>query len=362
MGEHSIALSRRKFIALSALTGATVTTSSLINPLQAHAITAAEKQAEAAATLDKLNSLNNKLDAASGELIAAREEQQAAKDRMDEAQRNIDDATARIGDLQEQLGTRARSMYRSGSSSFIDMLLGATSFKAFTNNWGILNNMNENDAEMVQETKDLRVKVQEEKTVYEEQEKVAAEKAEAAEAVQAEAQALVDQVQATYDSLSSEAAQLLEAERSSREQASAAQAQNEIRQLQSGGGSTSNKKYYNDKVPTVTGNIIIDRAMNVMNQGIPYEFGAGGPNSFDCSGFVGYCCTGGYGHALGGTGSIINMTPISDPRPGDIAVVHIEGGRQHCGIYIGNAQMIHAPHTGANVGYGSTAGMSFVRY
>ena len=79
------------------------------------------------------------------------------------------------------------------------MLTSSTSFQAFTNNWDLLNNMNESDAQMVQETKDLRA-------VVEEQEKVEAEKASQAEQAKNETKALVDEAQATYDSLSAEAA------------------------------------------------------------------------------------------------------------------------------------------------------------
>ena len=38
----------------------------------------------------------------------------------------------------------------------------------------------------------------------------------------------------------------------------------------------------------------------------------------------------------------LNALPtVSNPQPGDVCV---RSG--HCGIYIGNGQMIHAPHTG----------------
>ena len=69
--------------------------------------------------------------------------------------------------------------------------------------------MNQNDADMVEETKTLRSEVESEKAVYEEQRNVAAQKAEEAEAVKKEAESLVSQMQDTYNSLSEEAAQLL---------------------------------------------------------------------------------------------------------------------------------------------------------
>ena len=74
---------------------------------------------------------------------------------MDEAQARIDEANGQIDDLQGKLGSRARSMYRSGSATFLDLLLGATTFQAFTSNWDLLPDMNQDDADMVQQTKDL---------------------------------------------------------------------------------------------------------------------------------------------------------------------------------------------------------------
>ena len=126
--------SRRAFVGGAAVFGLSLCLPA-ITPGKAHAVTAAEKQAEAAAALEKLNAMQEKLDQASDNYYIALREQEEAQARMDEAQGRIDEATARIGELQDHLGTRARSMYRSGSSSFIDLLLGSTSFQAFALAW-----------------------------------------------------------------------------------------------------------------------------------------------------------------------------------------------------------------------------------
>ena len=85
----------------------------------------------------------------------------------------------------------------------------------------------------------------------------------------------------------------------------------------------------------VTGNVIVDRAYGCI--GLPYVWGATGPNSFDCSGLVGYCLTGGYGR-VGTTYTFMGWPRVSDPQPGDVCT-----NWDHCGIYIGNGMMIHAP-------------------
>ena len=173
MGEQN-ALSRRAFIGCAATATAAVALGAA-DPIQAYAATAAEKKAEAEAMKAKLEVMQAKLKESSEAYEGAMGRREEAQAKMDDAQARIDEASEQISGLQEQLGVRARNMYRSGSSSFLDMLLGATSFQAFTTNWDLLNDMNENDSEMVEQTKQLRADVQQQKEVFAAEEKVAAE-------------------------------------------------------------------------------------------------------------------------------------------------------------------------------------------
>lgn len=103
------------------------------------------------------------------------------------------------------------------------------------------------------------------------------------------------------------------------------------------------------------GGTIVSRAYSQL--GKPYVWGACGPSSFDCSGFVSYCLTGSYTR-LGTTYTFLGWTQVSDPQPGDVCV-----NANHCGIYIGGGQMIHAATEGVGVIVGSVqSGMIYVRY
>ena len=118
----------------------------------------------------------------------------------------------------------------------------------------------------------------------------------------------------------------------------------------SSGGSSSSGPSYNPS----TGNAVVDRARSQL--GKPYVWGATGPNAYDCSGLVGYALTGSYSR-VGTTNTFMSWPRVSDPQPGDICTTS-----SHCGIYIGNGQMIHAPHTGDVVKVGPVqSGMRFVR-
>ena len=394
MSEHTRPFSRRAFVGSAAVLGISLSLPA-ISPAPAHAVTAAEKQAEANAALEKLNAMQEKLDIAADAYYEAGEERKAAEKRMKKAQKRIDKASNRISDLQDQLGNRARSMYRSGSSTFLDLLLGSTTFQAFASNWDLLNDMNQNDADMVEETKNLRTEVEDEKAVYAEQRDVAAKKEKEAKERQEEADALVEQMTDVYNSLSAEAAQLLAEEEAARERAAAEaarraeeaarrqaaaeeaarreqEAQQQAQQAQNNAeetpsndeentyneentGTDGSSSSGNSKPQSVSGGSVVDRAYSQL--GKPYSWGAVGPNSYDCSGLVSYCLSGS-NTRLGTTGTFMGWTHVSDPQPGDICV-----NSHHCGIYIGDGQMIHAPRSGDVVKVsGVHAGMVYVRY
>ena len=83
--------------------------------------------------------------------------------------------------------------------------------------------------------------------------------------------------------------------------------------------------------------------------GKPYVYGAAGPNAFDCSGLTQYIYNK-FGIGLSrttytqvGEGTKVNR---SDLKAGDLVFFNTEGSISHVGIYVGNGQMIHAPHTG----------------
>ena len=317
-------------------------------PDQAYATpTSAQKQAEAQAVLQSLEAMQEELDTASDNYFTALSEQEQAQQKMDEAQQRIDEASDEIAELQVRLGDRAKSMYRNGIATLLDVLLGSASFSEFVNNWNLLDKMNQSDTELVDETKSLRQQIEDEKAVYAEQEQVAAQKAEEAKRIQEEAQATVNDMQATYDSLSAEAAELLAQEQAAQEAAELAAAQEALEEQQNnhnsnngggGGNNSSNPPAYNAS----TGNAVVDRGLAEVGVA-RYVWSACSPHTFDCSGFVSYCLTGRY-QRLGTTKTFINWPQVSNPQPGDVCV-----NSGHCGIYIGGGQMVHASGTKSGI-------------
>ena len=369
-------------VALNAAFAAILAVGLSVPAASAFAAPSDDKQAEAQAALQKLNQYQSELDQASANYEAAHQEQIDAQNRVDEAQKQIEEKTAQIEKDQQRLSDRARDMYRSGDTNFLDVILGASSFEQFATTWNMLETLNGNDAELVSETKTAREELQAAKQEAEEQAKVASDKAEEAKSVAEAADQKASEMQQTYNSLSAEAQELISQERAAQEaqqQAAAAAAEqngtagndaattitnnnrNNTASSNSSSSSNSNKNNAsssatnNSKPQSVSGNSVVNRAYSQL--GKPYQWGAVGPNSFDCSGLVSYCLTGSYSR-LGTTDTFMDWTRVSNPQPGDICV-----NSHHCGIYIGGGQMIHAPQTGDVVKVSSVhSGMIYVRY
>lgn len=345
-------------VALNAAFAAILAVGLSVPAASAFAAPSDDKQAEAQAALQKLNQYQSELDQASANYEAAHQEQIDAQNRVDEAQKQIEEKTAQIEKDQQRLSDRARDMYRSGDTNFLDVILGASSFEQFATTWNMLETLNGNDAELVSETKTAREELQAAKQEAEEQAKVASDKAEEAKSVAEAADQKASEMQQTYNSLSAEAQELISQERAAQEaqqQAAAAAAEQNGTAGNDAATTITNNNRNNSKPQSVSGNSVVNRAYSQL--GKPYQWGAVGPNSFDCSGLVSYCLTGSYSR-LGTTGTFMGWTRVSNPQPGDICV-----NSHHCGIYIGGGQMIHAPQTGDVVKVSSVhSGMIYVRY
>lgn len=334
----------------------------------AYADEIADKQAEAELVLANLNTMQAELDRLSAEYGEALFAQQQAEKSRDDAKARIEEINAQIAKLQKRLGQRAREMYRTGNISFLETILGATSFDEFATNLEVFNRVNENDAAMVSERKRLKAEADEQARIFEEQARVASEKSQEAEAAAADAQATVDEMQATYDNISAEVAELLEVQRQAEEAARAAQAAQVVATSASSGGEGdasapaydfSNDQMAGDGTAYEGGSDVVSRAYACL--GAPYVWGAVGPYGYDCSGLVSYCLSGSHTR-LGTTATFIGWPQVSDPQPGDVCVIHEASGSQHTGIYIGGGQMIHAATFGVGVIVGPVqSGMVIVR-
>ena len=371
MGEHVNAPSRRAFVFSSAILGTAVATGLFnVDLTKAYAVTAAEKQAEADAVREQLVSLQADLEAAADRYYAALDERDAAHASMEAEQAKIEEATARIEEIEGRLSERVRSMYRTGPSGFVDFVLGATSFEEFTTNWGLLDTLNDEDQRLVEETKDLRAQLEESKAEFERQERIAEEKAAEAELVAAEAQTRVNEATALMNQLDEEARVLLEEEQArAAAEAAAAAAAAAAAEAEAREAAEAAKTVAESAGVTVTNNINEDGTFDTTStgdgvvgdysavvgfalsrKGCPYVWGAGGPDTFDCSGLV-YWSYMQVGVSVPHQSEALyraaaRRVPVSEARPGD--VLYRPG---HVGIAVGygGVPYVHAPTFGAVV-------------
>ncbi|WP_180994990.1 murein hydrolase activator EnvC family protein [Raoultibacter timonensis] len=150
-------------------------------------MTSAEKQAEADDIMRSIDSLQTQLNEANAEYERATQEYETAKAAAEDAAARVKAAKERIAELQERLSERATSMYKTGGSmSFIDVLLGATSFEDLVTSWDAFEKISSQDAELIQESKDVKAEAESAEQEYNEQKAKAAEEVENAKAAQQE--------------------------------------------------------------------------------------------------------------------------------------------------------------------------------
>ena len=100
--------------------------------------------------------------------------------------------------------------------------------------------------------------------------------------------------------------------------------------------------------PNAAAQTAVDAALSQV--GKPYQWGAEGPDSYDCSGLTLWA----WAHAGVSLPRVSRMqydattrVPRGDWKPGDL--LFFGSPIHHMGMYIGNGQMVEAPYTGKNV-------------
>jgi cell wall-associated NlpC family hydrolase len=102
--------------------------------------------------------------------------------------------------------------------------------------------------------------------------------------------------------------------------------------------------------PAVSGAAAVAVRFAYAQLGKPYQWGAAGPDAYDCSGLA-MAAWGAAGvslpHSAADQQSMVAPVPAGDLQPGDL--IFFGYPAYHVGIYIGSAEMIDAPHSGTVV-------------
>lgn len=347
----------------------------------------AAKQSEVSSLQSQLTTLMGKVNTLESELIQTGED-------ITKAQGDLEVAQEKEKEQYAAMKKRIKYMYEAGNDSAFETLVTSEDFTDLLSKAEYVQNVHSYDRKQLQEYVETKQQISDLKDSLEKDQKELESKQVEYEkqgdnlnnlitSKSAEVANLDSEIQAAAEAAAREAAE--RAAKEAAEKAAAAASNNNSASTSNRNNTTSNRnnttsnrnnttssssssnssasattKPSNSSSSTTTsgtnanGGSIVSRAYSQL--GKPYVWGACGPNSFDCSGFVSYCLTGSYSR-LGTTLTFMGWTRVSNPQPGDVVTT-----ATHCGIYIGNGQMIHAPHTGDVVKVGPVqSGMIYVR-
>lgn len=342
----------------------------------------AAKQSEVSSLQSQLTTLMGKVNTLESELIQTGED-------ITKAQGDLEVAQEKEKEQYAAMKKRIKYMYEAGNDSAFETLVTSEDFTDLLSKAEYVQNVHSYDRKQLQEYVETKQQISDLKDSLEKDQKELESKQVEYEkqgdnlnnlitSKSAEVANLDSEIQAAAEAAAREAAERAAreaaekaAKEAERQQAAASNNNNAAstsnrnnttsnrNNTTSSSTATSNRNNTTSSSTTTSGTnanggSIVSRAYSQL--GKPYVWGACGPNSFDCSGFVSYCLTGSYTR-LGTTLTFMGWTRVSNPQPGDVVTT-----ATHCGIYIGNGQMIHAPHTGDVVKVGPVqSGMIYVR-
>ena len=333
------------------LLAAVVTSSLIVTPVMAAPSTESIEQEKAAAQSEAA-SLKSQLTEVVTQINQIEEDLTEKGEQIIQTTADLAEAEETEKQQYEDMKLRIKYMYEQGNGSAVEALVTSEDFSDLVNKAEYVQNVHDYDREKLAEyvaTKEqvaeLKTSLEEEQKDLEEKEAQFTEKQESLNTMISSKEAEIADLDAELQEIAAEAARQQEEERRAQEEANRNNNSSNNNGGNSSGGNKGNGGNSSGSSSSYVPGDAVSRAQSAL--GKPYVWGAVGPNAFDCSGLVGFCLTGKYKRTYTSS-SFAGLPEVSDPRPGDVC--YRPG---HVGIYVGNGQMIHAPHTGSVVKYAS---------
>ena len=314
-----------------------------------------EKQSEARQVVDQINALNTSLDRSDELVNFATYKLQQVKEDIAVNRHELATAKHNLRESQKAIARRLVNLYTTGSTSTLEVILGAKSLSEVINRIDTENRVSALDAQVATQVALFRSSVRRhsvELAVEKAQvRKLVAERIQQRQAIETrlgerrqllssldgEVQRLIDEQQARQ----------LAAARAAQAQAADAQANEAQSYADTAVGATAQTPEGATIVPPSSHEGVVGVAMQYL--GVPYVWAGSSPSGFDCSGLVMYAYSQ-VGVSLPHSSYAMWNDGVSVSRdqlqPGDIVFFD---GLGHVGLYIGGGEFVHAPHTGTVV-------------
>lgn len=285
---------------------------------------------------------------------------------LDVTKGEIETKQAELADAQDVLAERVSSTYKTGGVSLMSILFESSSFDDLISRVSYASKVAASDAQNIQTVKDLQAELdakeaEQEQLLDQQQSEKAELDAKVSEAenyissLSEELQNAIAEEEAAARAAAAEAA----AQAAAEAEAAQAEQNNNTENTDNNSNNSSNTggATYSGSLSSGARSTIVSVAYSKAGNA-SYVWGAGGPDSFDCSGFVSWCyAQAGYSvpHSSGAIAGTLTQT--SNPQPGDIC-----WKPGHVGIYVGGGMMVDAANSTDGVGPRSCAADGIVAY
>ncbi|WP_330340544.1 C40 family peptidase [Streptomyces sp. NBC_00557] len=290
----------------------------------------------------KVDKLYEEAEQATEKFNGAKDKQQKLQKEISTIQDNVARGQQDLNKLRDGLGSLATAQYRSGGIDPSVQLFLSSNPDDFLDKASTLDQLSAQQVDAL-------------KKIQDKQRELAQERAEAADklkdlsATRTQLEEKKKEVQAKL----AEAQKILNTLTAKEKQELAAQ--------QARADRSSSERVNLGDAPPASGRASAAFAAAQSKLGSPYVYGASGPSSFDCSGLTSWAyAQAGVSIPRTSEAQATIGTRIYDQsqlKVGDL--VFFYGDIHHVGLYAGNGQVLHAPHTGAVVRYEAMSDMPF---